>query len=91
MQAIHTKFFGPTNSRPARIKATADAGSMTVSWDYARDVQTNHELAALALAKKLGWDEYDGRWVAGSLPGEGYAHVFCSTQEAMPRLVSDGK
>lgn len=86
MQAIHTKYLGPTNNRPSRIKASCDAGSITVSWNHSFDVHGNHEAAALTLAKKLGWDEYDGRWVGGGLPGNmGYAFVLCTEREATPR------
>lgn len=71
-QAIQTKFLGPTNHRPARVKAWADAGSVVVSWDYSLGVPDNHEAAAVALAKKLGWPL---RLSGGSLPGSGYVFV----------------
>lgn len=71
-QAIATKYLGPNNYQGARIKATADAGSITVSWDHARNVEDNHTAAALALADKLGWT---GNWVGGSLPGPGFVFV----------------
>lgn len=71
-QAIVTRFLGPTNHRGARVKATADAGTVTVSWDYALGISENHERAAFALADKLGWT---GNWVGGGLPGKGYAFV----------------
>lgn len=67
MQAIVTKYLGPTNSRPARISATADAGRVVVSWDHALDIDGNHEAAARMLAEHLGWlDGYT--MVGGSLP-----------------------
>lgn len=71
-QAIMTAFLAPTNHRPARVKATADAGSITVSWDHALGVDDNHKRAAMALADKLGWL---GHWHGGSLPGSGFAFV----------------
>ena len=52
MQAIVTKYLGPTNNRCARVKATAQAGSVTISWDCALDVDANHDAAAIALAVK---------------------------------------
>jgi len=71
-QAIQTKFHGPTNTRGARVKATADAGSVTVSWDHAIGIYENHKAAAVALARRYGWPEdLDG----GSLPGSGYAFI----------------
>lgn len=71
-QAIQTKFYGPTNFRGARVKATADAGSVTVSWDYALGIYENHKAAAVALANKYGWNT---NMLGGSLPGKGYAFI----------------
>lgn len=71
-QAIQTKFMGPTNYRPARVKAWADAGSVVVSWDHALGVEGNHCAAAATLCKKLGWPV---ALLGGSLPGSGYVFV----------------
>ena len=71
-QAIQTKFLGPTNTRPARVKAWAVAGSVTVSWDYALGIDENHRAAAAALARRYGWGD---DWTGGNLPGPGYAFV----------------
>jgi hypothetical protein len=79
MQAIMTKFLEPTNFRGSRVKAIADAGSLTVSWDYSLDFESNHRAAAEALRDKLGWTtEFYGDLVGGALPGNhtGYAFVF---------------
>lgn len=72
-QAIVTKYHGPTNSRSARVSATAEAGKVTLSWDHALDREDNHSAAALALAQKFGWD---GKLAGGGLPGGGYVFVF---------------
>jgi hypothetical protein len=76
MQAIVTKFLGPTNHRGARIKAKCQAGAITVPYDHA--VHEPHDVAAIALRAKLGWD--DGRFskmARGSLPdGTGNCYVF---------------
>ena len=56
MQAIITKFIGPTNARGARIKATAAAGSVTIPFPYELNLYERHEKAARALLDKLGWD-----------------------------------
>lgn len=75
MFAITTKWAGPTNSRGSRIIATADWGDhkhrLTVAWNYAHNVDRNHQLAAMALARKLGWH---GQWVGGELE-HGFAFV----------------
>jgi hypothetical protein len=84
MQAIVTKYLGPTNSRGARVKATCQAGSLTLPWDDALDVEENHDKVALAFARKLGWvsqtsgHEYsEERLYGGGLPsGEGNAYVL---------------
>jgi hypothetical protein len=73
MQAITTKFLGPTNSRGARVKVTAERGSITVSWDHALGAPENHRAAALEALKRWEWS---GRWVGGGLPDTtGYAFV----------------
>lgn len=72
-QAIQTKFLGPTNTRPARVKAWADAGSVTVSWDHRLSIAENHRAAAaVALADRFNWG---GEWIGGGLPSSGYAFV----------------
>jgi hypothetical protein len=72
-QAIVTKYLGPSNVRGSRVKATAEAGSVTLHWDDAKDTDQNHQAAARALAVKFGWD---GIWHGGALPGNaGYVFV----------------
>jgi hypothetical protein len=72
-QAIETKFLGPTNSRGSRVKAYAQAGSVTVSWDHALDAFENHKAAALALAAKYAWD---CTWIGGGKADDtGYVFV----------------
>jgi len=78
-QAIVTKYLGPTDYRGSRVKATAQAGSMTVPWDHALDPAENHRAAAFALAKRLGWardPSWRTDWHGGALPNDtGYAFV----------------
>ena len=71
-QAITTRHLGPTNTRGARVKATAYAGSVTLEWDHSLNSFSNHVRAAHALAKEFGWS---GEWLSGGLPGEGYVFV----------------
>jgi hypothetical protein len=76
LQAITTKFLGPTDSRGARVKARAQAGSVTVPWNHALGVEDNHIRAAQALAIKMDWQ---GNWRGGALPDDtGYAFVRSS-------------
>jgi hypothetical protein len=65
MQAIVTKFIAPTNTRGSRIKATAQAGSITIAWDDATGIDENHRRAALALCERYEWPK---RLVCGGLP-----------------------
>ena len=66
MQAIQTKYIGPSNVRGSRIKAKAAAGSITLHYDDSLNSDDNHRAAAMALAAKFGWDY--GKWVGGVLP-----------------------
>lgn len=79
VQAIVTKFIGPTNHRGSRIKATAAAGSVTVSYNHALNIEANHAKAAEALANKFEWA---GTWYQGGMPGDrGYCFVSGSPAE----------
>jgi hypothetical protein len=89
MQAIYTKYLPATNSRGSRIKATCDAGSITIPYPYELSGDEVHRAAAKALCVKLtaknvaayGGKPEDDTWqlpfVTGGLPNDmGYAHVF---------------
>lgn len=80
LQAITTKYLAPTNSRGARIKATATAGSITIPWDHAVDACANHYAAARAFALGRGWTDDTGEirpHAFGALPdGKGYVLAF---------------
>ena len=79
-QAITTKWLGPTDFRGSRIKAKAEAGSLTVGYDHRYGSEMNHLLAAQALAEKLKWD---GEWRGGGLPyGSGYCFVMVEGDHA---------
>lgn len=72
MQAIITKYIGPSNVRGSRIKATAQAGSVTIGYRYELNTEENHRAAAEKLAARYGWE-----WchVSGQLPNHDYCHV----------------
>jgi hypothetical protein len=72
MQAIETKYLGPTNHRGARIKATAQAGQITVPYDHALDFGENHIAAARAYAQRKGWL---GSWVGAQAPDGRFVYV----------------
>ena len=79
MQAITTKYQGPTNNRDSRIKAECEAGSVYVSWDYGIGYEENHAAARDALVNKLGWTVENGYrpsvWHTGQMKCGTYAHV----------------
>ncbi len=91
-QAIETKLLPATNTKPTRIKARCDRGSIIVSADSLSGDQMNgsehtHVAAAQMLvdrfvaedAKKYGSDPKKNPWSAPRIAGgtkEGYCHVF---------------
>lgn len=55
-QCITTKYIGPTDTKGARIKATTGNGKHSSTIAYPHEDSCNaHALAALDLARKLGW------------------------------------
>jgi hypothetical protein len=77
MQAIQTRYLGPTMSRGARIKATCAAGSITISYPHELSGQEVHRKAAEALASKFKWNlpSYGGL-LGGQLCTGNYVFVF---------------
>lgn len=72
LQAIVTKYLGPTNHRPARIVASCQAGRVTINYMDGLNLDQNHEAAMLALRVKMGWADDYGRSWGGWLPsGDG--------------------
>ena len=67
MQAITTKYLGPTNRRGSRIKAKCKAGSITIPFDYSLNTEGRHQKAAEALIEKLKWDNCE-------IIGSGFNH-----------------
>jgi len=74
-QGIETKYLGATNHKPGRIKATAAAGSITMSYEHELNADENHARAAIALAAKFEWT-YSKIATGGNAKGDGYVHVL---------------
>lgn len=55
MQAIKTKYLPVTNTKPSRIKASCEAGSITIPFYYDLPIVDLHRLAASKLIQKLKW------------------------------------
>lgn len=75
MQAIVTKYLGPTDHRGARIVASCYADRLTIPYPHEKSGEDAFRVAAEALRDKLGWT---GVLVGGSLPDGSYAFVFMS-------------
>lgn len=87
MQAIVTKYLGPTNFRGGRIKASCERGSITVSYpDHLRMGDEAHAYAADCLVAKFVKEDAErygthvNPWtrkrVVGCIPSGEYVHVF---------------
>jgi len=73
MQAIRTKYHGPTDTKGPRISAQCEAGRIYVSYDHALNIGDNHKAACDALVKKLGWNtEPYADMVGGEFDGAMY-------------------
>ena len=86
MIAIQTKYLGATNTRGSRIKAWTESGhQVTVDYPHEkREGAEAHSVAALELARSLGWD---GTLIAGGTDA-GYVFVF-STSDAFDVGLTD--
>jgi hypothetical protein len=80
MQAIVTRYLGPTNTKGARIVAECDAGRRVVSYGHASSEPHAH--AVLELLLELGWG---GRWIEGGTK-TGNAYV-CSEYGTAPKIL----
>lgn len=86
MQAIITKYHGPTNTRSSRVSATSAGGHRaTLPWDHDKDVDGNHDAVALVLLHKLGWT---GMWHRGGLK-TGNVYV-CSNTNKLYITIAEG-
>lgn len=82
-QAIFTQYLPPTNTKGARIKASAEAGTLTVPWKSTMNVTENHQAAAKAFVEKWGWT---GVWVGGGLGHLKGGAAWVSTRDTFAEL-----
>ena len=73
MQAIRTKYFGPTNSRGSRIQASCEAETIYVPYNYGLTNDENHRAACEELTRALGWAFSD---MVGGAHGDATYWVF---------------
>ena len=85
-QAIETRYLRATDTKGARIKATAAAGRATVPYDYELDVPDAHRVAADALIAKMGWQGTFAQ--GGNVKGDGYYFVNAHLIAAAPELLA---
>lgn len=88
MQAIETKFIGPTNFKGSRVTAKCQRGSTIIDWDHSLSTEGNHEAAAKALIEKfvtedrlkVGTLSRDNPWsrprATGVLANGNFVHVY---------------
>lgn len=76
MKAISTKYYGPTNTRGARIVAT-DLDGNRASIPYPPELSGDdcHAAAAAALCRKMNWT---GKLISGGTP-HGVVFVFADS------------
>jgi pyridoxine/pyridoxamine 5'-phosphate oxidase len=72
VQAIQARYLGPTNTRGSRIKAWAEAGSVTIDYPHELSGQACYRKAAQALADKFKWPD---KYLGAQLPGGDYVFV----------------
>jgi hypothetical protein len=70
MQAIRTRYHGPTNVKGSRISAEAEYGRIYVPYDHSLTLAGNHKAAALAVLQKLEW--LDTPYAGGQFDGDYY-------------------
>jgi hypothetical protein len=57
MQAIETKYHGPSYARGSRVTAKCERGRLTVSWDPALNSDGNHRRACRMLLEKFARED----------------------------------
>lgn len=88
MQAIQTKYIGPTNTRGARVKAFSEAfpRGVTVPFEHGKELDDAHDAAARAFIVKHEWF---GTWVrGGSVDGRGNVYVCLKREHETRGLVT---
>lgn len=74
MQAIRTRYLGPTDKRGSRISATAAAGRAFIDYPHELPMEERHRAAAAELCKRYGWDASE--LVEGVLSNQDHVFVF---------------
>lgn len=70
MQAIRTRYYGPTNTRGSRIVAKCEAGTYSMPYNHALNLEENHAACAAGFIAKLNWTRYS--YACGVFEGDYY-------------------
>jgi hypothetical protein len=94
MQAIITKYVGATNTKPSKIVAKCQRGSLRVSYDHGLNIDENHKAACDALCAKFGAEDVakygskENTWnrpkAGGVIPDGRYVFVFIPAIQPQP-------
>lgn len=89
MQAIQTRYFGPTNTLGSRIKASCERGSLTIPYPHELSGDEVHREAVRQLLSRFIREDSEGEnpcppssnpwkreFVTGTLPDGTLAHVL---------------
>ena len=57
-QCIKTRYVSPTDTKPGRVKATCERGSITIDWMHEGNVGENHRAAVAALLSKFSTEDF---------------------------------
>jgi hypothetical protein len=75
MQAIRTRYIGPTKVRGSRIQAKCEAKTIYMSYDHGLNLDENHRQACEILLCEMNWLKEHGRYsemVGGSFDRDMY-------------------
>ena len=75
MQAIRTKYFGPTNWKGSRIQASCKTKTIYVPYDHALNGDENHRAACEELLRVMGWTADKSNHFTDMVGGE-YDHAM---------------
>lgn len=97
MQAIISKYVSPTNYRGARVKASCERGSITLSWPDELSGEAVHVWAKDQLITRFVKEDAEryaskeNPWtrptVCGQIPSGEYVHVFTGHPQGNARLI----
>jgi hypothetical protein len=79
MQAIQTKYIGPSNTKGSRISVTAmgNKNRIYVPYDHEHDEHKMHEVAMKKFLDKYDWPK--GKWAQGGTEN-GYVFVHVASK-----------